>query len=134
MQEDLEAASAEYGMLIEQLGDDRDGKGQTRLEQAILRNSYFSRADSLFDMGRYDEAAEAYSAATNRYQNEPESLAAYVQIAACYRRQDRISETRGTLEQARLVLERMRKDTDFTRTTPYSREEWNDLLTWLGAL
>lgn len=134
MQEDLASAAAEYGILIEQLANDRDGKGQSRLEQAILRNSYFSRADSLFDMGRYDEAAEAYSAATNRYQNEPESLAAYVQIAACYRRQDRLSEARGTLEQARLVLERMRRDADFTQTTPYSREEWDNLLTWLGAL
>ena len=134
MQQELEAAVEDYIALIEQLGNDREGKGQSPLQQAILRNSYFGRADALFDMGRYDEAAEAYSAATNRYQNEPESLSAYVQIAACYRRQDRLIEARGTLEQARLVLQRIRQDADFTRTTPYSREGWNDLLTWLSAL
>jgi TolA-binding protein len=134
MQEELDAAVKEFSGLIAELGDDRDGKGQSRLEQSILRNSYFGRADTLFEMGRYDEAAEAYSAATNRYQNEPESLSAYVQIAACYRRQDRQSEARGTLEQARLVLARIRKDADFRRTTPYSRDEWNNLLTWLCAL
>jgi outer membrane protein assembly factor BamD (BamD/ComL family) len=134
MQEELEAAAKEFSALIAELGNDRDGKGQSPLEQSILRNSYFGRADSLFDMGHYDEAAEAYSAATNRYQNEPESLSAYVQIAACYRRQDRQSEVRGTLEQARLVLARIRKDADFLRTTPYSRDEWNNLLNWLSAL
>lgn len=134
MQDELEAAAGEYGTLIGQLGDDRDGKGQNRLQQSILRNSYFGRADALFDMGRYDEAAEAYSAATNRYQNEPESLAAYVQIAACYRRQNRLNEARGTVEQARLVLQRIRQDADFKRTTPYSRDDWDNLLTWLSKL
>ncbi|HUE71332.1 MAG TPA: tetratricopeptide repeat protein [Pirellulaceae bacterium] len=134
MQEELDAAVKEFSALIAELGNDRDGRGQSPLSQTILRNSYFGRADTLFDMGRYDEAAEAYSAATNRYQNEPESLSAYVQIAACYRRQDRQSEARGTLEQARLVLARIRKDADFRRTTPYSRDEWNNLLTWLSAL
>ena len=134
MHEELDAAALEYGALIEQLGDDREGKGQSRLAQTILRNSYFGRADALFDIGRYEEAAEAYSAATNRYQNEPEALSAYVQIAACYRRQDRLSEARGTLEQARLVLARIRQDADFKRTTPYSRDEWSNLLTWLAAL
>ena len=134
MQDELDGAVREFGTLIAELGNDRDGRGQSRLEQAILRNSYFGRADALFDLGRYDEAAEAYSAATNRYQNEPEALSAYVQIAACYRRQQRQIEARGTLEQARIVLGRIRKDADFRRTTPYSRDEWNNLLNWLSAL
>ncbi len=134
MQEELGAAANEFSTLITELGDDHQGQGQSPLAQSILRNSYFGRGDSLFDMGRYDEAAEAYSAATNRYQNEPESLSAYVQIAACYRRQDRQNEARGTLEQARLVLARIRQDADFLRTTPYSRDEWNNLLTWLSVL
>ena len=134
MQEELDAAVKEFTALIAELGNDRDGRGQSRLQQSILRNSYFGRADALFDLGRYDEAAEAYSAATNRYQSEPESLSAYVQIAACYRRQDRQNEARGTLEQARIVLGRIRKDADFRRTTPYSRDEWNNLLNWLSAL
>ena len=61
-------------------------------------------------------------------------LQAYVQIAACYRLLGRGAEARGTLEQARVVLARMKPETNFTKTTPYSRDEWTRLLTWLSAL
>jgi tetratricopeptide (TPR) repeat protein len=134
MRNELDAAVAEYETLITKLSGEGEGAGLVPLDQSILRNSFFARADALFDLGRYDDAAEAYSAATNRYQNEPESLSAYIQIASCYRRQNRTSEARGTLEQARLVLQRIRKDADFKKTTPYSRDEWNSLINWLGAL
>ncbi len=132
MQAELEAALTEYGQLITSLGDKALGLDAGGLE--ILRNSYFGRADSLFDLGRYEEAALAYSAATNRYQHEPEAVAAYVQIASCYRRLGRQEEARGTLEQARVVLSRIKNDADFTKTTPYNRDEWNRLLTWLVQL
>ena len=82
-----------------------------------------ARADALFDMGKYEDAIQAYSAATNRYQHEPESLEAYVQIASCHRRMGRISEARGTLEQARVVLQRIRADADFTKTTRLARQD-----------
>ena len=104
------------------------------MEQTILRNSYFAKADVLFDQGKIDEALTAYSAATSRYQHEPEALEAYLQIAACYRRVGRHAEARGTLEQARVVLARIKPEKNFTKTTPYSRDEWTRLLTWLSAL
>ena len=44
------------------------------LEQAILRNCYFARGAAFYELGRLEEAIEAYSAATNRYHNEPEVL------------------------------------------------------------
>ena len=92
------------------------------------------RADALFDVERYDEAIQAYSAATNRYQHDPESLEAYVQIASCHRRMGRISEARGTLEQARVVLQRIRPDANFARTTRLARQDWIPLLDWLRTL
>jgi len=103
-------------------------------ELAIIRNCYFGKADALFDLGRYEDAAFAYSAATNRYQHEPESLEAYVQVAACYRRLNRTAEARGTLEQARVVLRRIRADADFKRTTRFNREEWGQMIDWLVSL
>ena len=103
-------------------------------DAAILRNCYFGRADALFDLERYDQAIEAYSAATNRYQHDPESLEAYVQIAACHRRLGRISEARGTIEQARVVLQRIRVDADFKGTTRLARQDWVHLLDWLRTL
>lgn len=134
MQAKLTAAFKEYTLLIEKLSAERDGTGTSDVERAILRNSYFARADVLFDQGKLDEALAAYSAATSRYQHEPEALEAYVQIAACYRRQGKMAEARGTLEQARVVLSRMKPEANFTKTTPYSRDEWTRLLTWLAAL
>jgi TolA-binding protein len=113
---------------------DRDGSQHLPLEAAILRNSYFGRADALFDMGKYEDAIQAYSAATNRYQHEPESLEAYVQIASCYRRLGRTSEARRTLEQARVVLQRIRPDADFAKTTRLARNDWGQLLDWLRTL
>jgi tetratricopeptide (TPR) repeat protein len=116
------------------LSDEQSLPRRTAVELALLRNCYFGRADALFDLRRYDDAIQAYSAATNRYQNEPESLEAYVQIATCYRRLARPNEARGTLEQARVVLERIRPDADFLRTTRLDRQQWDDLLGWLRTL
>jgi tetratricopeptide (TPR) repeat protein len=133
VQEELLAALDEYNALIAELSSGQVAN-QGPLEMALLRNCYFGRGDALFDLGRFEEAAQAYSAATNRYQHEPESLEAYVQIASCYRRLNRPAEARSTLEQARVVLQRMRPDAEFTRTTRYDRQQWAELLTWLRTL
>lgn len=133
MQQDLLSAVDEYSQLIAMLGDDKEPY-RSPLERSVLRNSYFARGDALFDLGRYEDAIKAYSAATNRFQHEPEALEAYVQIAACYRRLNRPVEARGTLEQARIVLSRIKEDADFLRTTRCTREEWGQRLNWLATL
>jgi TolA-binding protein len=133
LQEELQESLNQYAALIAELADGKDAD-KSPTELAILRNCYFSRADVLFDLGRYQDAVQAYSAATNRYQHEPEALEAYVQIAACLRRLNRTAEARGTLEQARIVLQRLRPDADFTKTTRYTRDEWTQLLGWLRTL
>jgi TolA-binding protein len=133
MQEELQAAVDGYNVLITKLSE-RDGSQHLPLEAAILRNCYFSRADALFDMAKYEDAIQAYSAATNRYQHEPESLEAYIQISSCYRRLGRASEARRTLEQARVVLQRIRPDADFAKTTRLARQDWGQLLDWLRTL
>jgi tetratricopeptide (TPR) repeat protein len=130
----LTSAVEEYDRLIARLADSLDAHEQSPLEKRLLRNSYFSKADALFDLGRYDDAVRAYSAATSRYQREPESLLAYVQIAACYRLLNKPQEARGTLHQAQAVLARMKPDLPFTQVTPYSRERWQQLLSWLATL
>jgi TolA-binding protein len=133
MQEQLQAASEGYNILITKLSE-KESSQHLPIEAAILRNCYFGRADALFDMGLYEKAIEGYSAATNRYQHDPESLEAYVQIASCHRRLGRPSEARRTLDQARAVLQRIRPEADFARTTRLSRQEWGPLLDWLRTL
>lgn len=131
--QELGAALAAYDELVARLNQRPDGN-LSKLEDAILRNAYFARGAALYDMGDYEEAIKAYSTATNRYQHEPAAVEAYVQIAACYRRLNKPLEARGTLEQAKLVMQRIRDDANFTATTRYGRDEWNTLLDWLSAL
>lgn len=104
------------------------------VEQRILRNACFACADALFDLGKYDEAINAYADATNRYQHEPEALEALTQMASCYRLTGAEAEARGTYLQAQSVLSRLARDADYTRTTRYSREQWETLLNWLAQL
>ncbi len=134
LQHDLTAAEEAYATLLQQIDDDQQGQYRSPVELAIIRNSYFGRADALFDLARYEDAVNAYSAATNRYQTEPEALEAYVQIAACYRRLNRYVEARGTVEQARIVLNRIRSDANFKRTTRFTRDEWGQVIDWLATL
>ena len=134
MKRELNAAADAYSELNLMLNRKQEQAELTDVELRLLRNCYFARADAMYDLGKYSEARKAYSTATNRYQHEPESLEAYVQIANCYRHENRSDDARGTLELAKVVLERIRPDADFNRTTRYSRDEWIVLLDWLTAL
>jgi tetratricopeptide (TPR) repeat protein len=130
----LQAALEHYEKTQAQLVERQDREPLAPLEQSILRNCVFSRGLMLFELGRYEEALKAYSTATNRYQTAPEVLDAYIQLAACYRRLDQPIEARGTLEQAKVVLGRIKADASFTETTIFTRDEWMRLLDMLSAL
>lgn len=134
MQRELSAAITGFDELKTVLIARQEQGDLSPVENRILRNCYFRKADALFDLKQYEEAIQAYSSATNRYQQEPESLEAFVQIAISQRKLNRLADSRRTLEQARLVLGRMPSTADFQRTTRYDRDEWTDLLTWLSRL
>ena len=55
-------------------------------------------------------------------------------MANCFRHEKRPDEARKTLNSAKVVLEQIREDADFHKTTRYSRDEWAVLLDWLTAL
>ena len=131
----LARAVEEYTALSALLSQRQEDGRLTDLENNILRNAYFGHADALYDLERYEEAIHAYSTVSNRYQGEPVSLEAFVQIASCYQRLGRLPDARSTLEQAKIVLGRMiRDDADFLATTRYTRTEWISLLEWLSQL
>ena len=133
-QQQLQQAADAYQQLQVHLTRKQDRAPLTALEAAILRNCYYGQGDALLGLARYDEAIRVYSAATSRYQQRPESIEAFVQIADCYRRLDRTEEARGTIEQAKVVLGRLPPDTDFHKTTRYTRKEWSQMLDWMGTL
>ncbi|HQU44106.1 MAG TPA: tetratricopeptide repeat protein, partial [Pirellulales bacterium] len=123
----LEIGLARYEKELSAMLVRQEQRPLTRLEQAVLRNCFFARADILFDLGRYQEAIQAYASATNRYQQRPEVLPAYVQIAACYRRLGQADNARSTLEQAKYALKHLGEDLPFEQTSNYTRQEWGQL-------
>jgi TolA-binding protein len=129
----LEGALANYKAVLEKLNRREEESPLSEHEEAMLRNCYFAVGSVLFDMGRYIEAIKAYSNASTRYQNEPLVLEAFLQIANCHRRLGKSLEARGALEQAKVVWKRLPPKGDYTKTTNYSRDEWQKLLDLLGT-
>ncbi len=95
---------------------------------AMRRNCYMLEGACLFDLGRYQEAIEAYQNVSSLYPNEPFVLETFVQIANCWQRLDRAENAHGAIQQAQLTLEHLPGDADFAATTAFSREEWRMLL------
>jgi hypothetical protein len=55
-------------------------------------------------------------------------LEAYLQIARICRAADRPADARAAVEQAKIVLRRMKPEASFQETTNYSRAQWTELL------
>ena len=130
----LETGLARFEQELTSILARQEQRPLTPLEQAILRNCFFARGDILFDLGRYHEAIQAFATITNRYQQRPEVLQAFAQIAACYRRLGQTDNARSTLEQAKYALKHLSDDLPFGETSCYTRPEWGQLFQTLGAL
>lgn len=103
-------------------------------EKSLLRNCCFSIGNALFDLGRDEEAIQAYTLATGRYPNEPATLEAYVQIVRAYHRLGKPGQARRTVEQAKVVLDRVGSQAEYKRTTIHGAEEWRGVLDSLAGL
>jgi tetratricopeptide (TPR) repeat protein len=102
------------------------------LERTLLRNCYMMQGSVLFQLKRYEEARKAYANISTLYQNEPFVLESFVHIANCYRRLNKPIKAKGTIEQAKLVLNRLPAETDFRLATNFSRQSWEKLLNEMG--
>ncbi|MGD9632081.1 MAG: tetratricopeptide repeat protein [Pirellulales bacterium] len=95
---------------------------------AMRRNCYMLEGACLFDLGRYQEAIEAYQNVSSLYPNEPFVLETFVQIANCWQRLDRPANAHGAIQQAQITLQQLPGEANFASTTALSREEWEVLL------
>jgi TolA-binding protein len=130
----LQSAIVEYEQVQDILTRRRERSQLSPLETAILRNCYFARGAAFYELGRFEDAATAYAATTNRYHDDPEVLNAFLQLAQCYLQVGNRTEAWGVIQQAKAVLQRMPTETDFKQTTIHSRQEWERALDWAAEL
>lgn len=104
-----------------------------KLGRTLLRNCYMMQGSVLFQLKRYEDARKAYANISTLYQNEPFVLESFVHIANCYRKLNKPVKAKGTIEQAKLVLNRLPADTDFQLATNFSRRSWELLLNEMGG-
>jgi TolA-binding protein len=130
----LSLALNEYKQVRDALILQRDNAELTDVQKMMLRNCYFAVGDVLFAQGDYKEAVTAYSTAANRYQGSPEVLIAYVQLAGAYQKLDKPQDAQNALQQAKFALDRMKPDTEFEKTTNYTRRQWAERLDALSGL
>ncbi len=106
----------------------------TNLERKTLRNCYFAIGAIQFELGEYDKSIKAYTTVTSRYPNLVESLDAYVQIARAYRELDDPGRAKGTLEQARVVLRRLKATGVLDGSEGQDDVEWLRYIDWRDTL
>lgn len=113
----------------------RDPAQLTALQRIQLRNSCFYLGDVAFDLAEYDpseygRAIEFYDAARQKYDSDPSSLVAMVQIVNAYVAQGRWDEAEAANRQARQQLDRLPPEVWQDPDLPMERRHWER---WLEA-
>jgi tetratricopeptide (TPR) repeat protein len=131
----LSEALNDYVLVQESLANRREDQPLTAVEYSLLRNCYFAQAATLYELDRFQEAIGVYTTMVNRYQSEPQVLDAYFQLATCQRKVGQLEEAQATLDQARLALERLQRESqNFVTTTNHDAGEWQRILEWMSKL
>ncbi len=128
VREPLSNALNAYEETRGRLASDQETGFVDQSRRSLLANTLFAIADVQFDLGDYAAAAQSYAVVTNRYQNRPEVLEAYIQLSRAYRGMGKPRSAVAVLEQAKIVLGRMQGDVDLKATTLYDRAEWENRL------
>jgi tetratricopeptide (TPR) repeat protein len=95
--------------------------------------SYFYRADCVFELGSYGDAIGLYNAAATRYEQDPASLAAYVQIVNCYCAMGKMDEARTANEKAKQLLRRMPAEAFNDGGFIMPKAYWEQWLKWTST-
>jgi TolA-binding protein len=125
----LEEAQIYYDKVINQL-EARPKDSLSSLEQLYHRNAYFYQADCAFDRGQYQLAIDLYNDAAQKWEDNPASLVALVQIVNAHCELGNYQEA-GVYNS--MALERLKQmpDAAFNKPgLPMSREHWEDWLRW----
>jgi tetratricopeptide (TPR) repeat protein len=104
------------------------------LEEVYVEQSHLYRADGLFELGRDEEALQAYQDVASLYSNSPAYLAANTQIMRIHLRAGRIPEARAALWNARTRLGVIPKSGFQNRSGQRARRRWKFYLDHLVRL
>ncbi|MCR9207353.1 MAG: hypothetical protein NXI28_03925 [bacterium] len=128
-----QAALDQFAMLSNYLQNQQRDSDLSDKQRALLRNSLIGQADTLRDMGRFAEAADAYRDMALRYMNEPASLEAFLGQSQMMRKIGRVREADLLIRQANVVLGRIgaQWDDEFDMVTRYDRAGWERYLAWM---
>lgn len=96
----------------------------TKVQQLILRNAIFYRADCAYDLGDHEAAIRLYDAAAQRYAADPASLVAMIQIVNCYAAQGKMREARTAHSRAQMRLRELPDAAWQAAMTPMDRRHW----------
>jgi tetratricopeptide (TPR) repeat protein len=129
----LEEAQALFAAAIGEL-EAKPESARTALEKLFLRNAYFYRADCVYDLGRYEQAIDLYDLAARRWENDPASLVALVQIVNAYCELGRPQEAKIANDRARWQLKRIPEEAFDDPSLPMTREHWQEWLRWSSEL
>jgi tetratricopeptide (TPR) repeat protein len=104
----------------------------TDLDKLDLKLSYFYRADCMYDLGNYEQAIKLYDSAAFSYQNDPSSMAAYVQIVNAYIALGKPDEAKAANNRAKWMLKHMPPEAFTDDSFSMPKKYWDQWLQWSG--
>ena len=125
----LEEAQALYANVIEEL-DDQPQSSLSPKDLVLYRNSYFYRADCAYDLGRFEESIVLYDQAAKRWDKDPASLIALVQIVNANCELGRFQDAKVADDRAREQLKGIPAEKWQDPSLPLSRQHWEDHYRW----
>jgi tetratricopeptide (TPR) repeat protein len=100
------------------------------LDQTQECNALFFIGSCYFEMGEYAQSIAAYERAAARYQGDPRSLNAFVQMAEALRRERQEVAARTAVEKARWILRQAPGNDLDKQPAGMTREQWTAWLDW----
>jgi tetratricopeptide (TPR) repeat protein len=102
----------------------------TDLDKLYEKLAYFYRADCMYDLGNYEEAIKLYDSAAFSYQNDPSSVAAYVQIVNSYFALGKPQEAKAANNRAKWMLKHMPPEAFQDDSFSMPKKYWDQWLQW----
>jgi tetratricopeptide (TPR) repeat protein len=102
----------------------------TDMDKLYLKLAYFYRADCMYDLGNYEDSIKLYDAAAFSYQNDPSSVAAYVQIVNAYFALGKPEEAKAANNRAKWMLKHMPPEAFQDDSFAMPKKYWDQWLQW----